>query len=97
MQRVKSKTPVWLSGIKQVDGLKLINPVKRTPGDNILIEARILGVADVVEAMVSPRSHREAPGLEKALEELTNNRGKRYDPAVVDACLKLFTEKGFAI
>jgi PAS domain S-box-containing protein len=64
-------------------------------GEEILLEARILAVADVVEAMASHRPYRSALGIEKALEEISQNRGILYDPEVVDACLKLFTEKGF--
>jgi len=64
-------------------------------GDDILIEARILAVADVVEAMSSHRPFRPALGIDKALEEIREKRGTLYDPEVVDACLKLFTEKGF--
>jgi putative nucleotidyltransferase with HDIG domain len=62
---------------------------------DILHEAKILGVADVVEAMCSHRPYRPAPGLDKALEEIKKNRGKLYEPAVVDVCLRLFKEKGF--
>lgn len=61
----------------------------------ILLEARILGVADVVEAMLSHRPYRPARGQKVALEEITKNKGIIYDPEVVDACLKLFTKKGF--
>jgi PAS domain S-box-containing protein len=64
-------------------------------GDDTLLEARILAVADVVEAMASSRPYRRALGLDKALEEIFQNRGILYDPEVVDACLKLFTEKRF--
>jgi len=64
-------------------------------GEEILLEARIIGVADVVEAMVSHRPYRPALGIEKAMEEISQNRGVLYDPQVVDACLKLFAEKGF--
>ena len=64
-------------------------------GGDIIPEARILAVADVVEAMASPRPYRPALGIDKALEEISNNRGKLYDPAVVDACLKLFQKEGF--
>jgi PAS domain S-box-containing protein/putative nucleotidyltransferase with HDIG domain len=64
-------------------------------GEEIILEARILGVADVVEAMASHRPYRPARGLDKALEEISQNNGVLYDPEVVDACLKLFTEKGF--
>jgi len=64
-------------------------------GEEIVMEARILGVADTVEAMASDRPYRPALGIDKALEEIQRHRGVLYDPAVVDACLKLFTEKGF--
>jgi len=63
--------------------------------DEIMLEARILAVADVVEAMASHRPYRPPRGLDKALEEISQNRGILYDPEVVDVCLKLFTEKGF--
>ena len=64
-------------------------------GEEVLLEARILAVADVVEAMASRRPYRPPRGLDKALEEISQNRGILYDPEVVDVCLKLFTEKGF--
>jgi putative nucleotidyltransferase with HDIG domain len=59
-------------------------------GDAILLEARILSVADVVEAMASHRPYRPALGVESALEEITRGRGTCYDSLVVDACLNLF-------
>jgi PAS domain S-box-containing protein len=64
-------------------------------GDEILKEAKILGVADVIEAMAFHRPYRPARGIGKALKEISKNRGILYDPQVVDACLKLFTEKKF--
>jgi putative two-component system response regulator len=64
-------------------------------GEEIILEARILGVADVVEAMASHRPYRSTLGMYEALGEISQNRGIFYDPDVVDACLKLFTEKGF--
>ncbi|RKX64382.1 MAG: hypothetical protein DRP42_06460, partial [Tenericutes bacterium] len=64
-------------------------------GDEILLEAKIIGVADVVEAMSSHRPYRPALGIEKALEEISQNKGILYDPEVVDVCLKLFKEKEF--
>ena len=64
-------------------------------GGNILLEARIIGVADVVEAMSSHRPYRPALGIDKALEEISKNKGILYDPEVVDVCLKLFKEKEF--
>jgi PAS domain S-box-containing protein len=64
-------------------------------GDNILIEARILAVADVVESMASHRPHRPSLGIRAALDEIAKNRGVLYDPEVVDVCLKIFNEKGY--
>ena len=63
--------------------------------DDILIEARILAVADVVEAMASHRPYRPALGLNAALDEIEKNRGTLYDKTVADTCLRLFREKGF--
>ena len=54
-------------------------------------------VADVVEAMASYRPYRPALGIEVALEEIEKNKGILYDDAVVDACLKLFREKGYKL
>jgi HD-GYP domain-containing protein (c-di-GMP phosphodiesterase class II) len=64
-------------------------------GEDILIEARIITVADVVEAMSSHRPYRPALGMEKALEEVLKKRGIFYDAAVVDALVKLLKEKDF--
>ncbi len=66
-------------------------------GDHILLEAKILAVADVVEAMSSYRPYRPALGIEKALDEISRNRGVLYDPNIVDACLKLFNENSFKL
>lgn len=68
---------------------------KGLSGESIMLEARILAVADVVEAMASHRPYRPALGIEKALEEISQNRGLLYDFRVVDACIKLFSEKKF--
>jgi putative nucleotidyltransferase with HDIG domain len=65
-------------------------------GDAILPEARILAVADVVEAVCSLRPYRPALGIEKGLEEIRKGRGVRYDTRVVDACIKLFREGRFS-
>lgn len=64
-------------------------------GDQIILEARILAVADVVEAMATHRPYRPAQGIAKALDEITRGAGTAFDPPVVDACLKLFREKGY--
>ncbi|MGB2783291.1 MAG: HD domain-containing phosphohydrolase, partial [Atribacterota bacterium] len=64
-------------------------------GDKIILEAKIIGIADVVEAMSSFRPYRPALGIDAALEEISKNRGILYAPEVVDACIRLFKEKGF--
>jgi HD-GYP domain-containing protein (c-di-GMP phosphodiesterase class II) len=64
-------------------------------GDDLLVQSRILVVADVVEAMASHRPYRPALGLECALDEIAKNRGRLYDGEVVDACMDLFNNKGF--
>ena len=66
-------------------------------GEEILLEARIMAVADVVEAMSSHRPYRPGLGIEVALAEIEHGRDSAYDPVVADACLKLFREKGYAI
>jgi len=64
-------------------------------GEEIMVEARILAVADVVEAMASFRPYRPALGIDKALEEISQNKGILFDTDVVDACMRLFEEKKF--
>ena len=64
-------------------------------GDDILLEAKIIAVADVIEAMSSHRPYRPALGINKALEEIYQNQGILYDPEVVNACIRLFKEKNF--
>ena len=64
-------------------------------GGDILMEARIIGVADVIESMVTNRPYRPALGEEAALKEIADKKGILYDPAVVDSCLKLFAEERF--
>ena len=66
-------------------------------GDGISLEARILAVADVVEAIASNRPYRPALGIDFALEEISRNKGILYDADAVDACLKLFREKGYTL
>jgi PAS domain S-box-containing protein/putative nucleotidyltransferase with HDIG domain len=66
-------------------------------GNAILLEARILAVADVVEAIASHRPYRPALGMEVAIEEIKKNRGILYDPEVTDACLRLLQEKRYRL
>ena len=64
-------------------------------GDDIIMEARILAVADVVEAIASHRPYRPALGIDQAMTEISQHQGVLYDPAVVQACLRLLSEKAF--
>jgi HD-GYP domain-containing protein (c-di-GMP phosphodiesterase class II) len=66
-------------------------------GEGIILEARILCVADVFESMVSHRPYRSALGTEKALKEILQNRDVLYDPEVTDACSKLSNNGGFKL
>lgn len=64
-------------------------------GDEITLEARILAVADVIEAMACHRPYRPALGIDKALEEISRHKDVLYDAKVVDACLRLFKDRKF--
>ncbi|MCX6560753.1 MAG: HD domain-containing protein [Candidatus Aminicenantes bacterium] len=66
-------------------------------GEAILLDARILAVADVIEAMASHRPYRPAVGIEAALEEIEKNKGLLYDSDAVSACLRLFREQDFRL
>jgi HD-GYP domain-containing protein (c-di-GMP phosphodiesterase class II) len=68
---------------------------RRLAGEQILLEARILAVADVVESMVSSRPYRPELGLEAALTEIRKHSGTLYDSTVVDVCSALFVQEGF--
>ncbi len=65
-------------------------------GDAIHLESKIIAVADVVEAMVSNRPYRPAPGLDAAMKEIEDGKGTLYDPSAVDACVKLFRQGDFS-
>ncbi len=78
---------------ERIDGSGYPNGLQ---GNELSIESRILGVADVVEAMASHRPYRPALGIDKALAEIRQGRGNVYDPIVADACLHLFTEEQFS-
>ncbi|MFA7346349.1 MAG: HD domain-containing phosphohydrolase [Desulfurivibrionaceae bacterium] len=69
----------------------------RLRNDDILLEAKIIAVADVVEAMSSHRPYRPAPGTDLALAEIEKNKGTFYDQGVAEACLSLFRDKGFSM
>lgn len=78
---------------ERLDGGGYPNGLK---GDRIIPEARLLAVADVVEAMASHRPYRAALGIEAALEEIGRCRGRAFDPEMVDACIRVFRERGFS-
>jgi HD-GYP domain-containing protein (c-di-GMP phosphodiesterase class II) len=78
---------------ERLDGSGYPNGLK---GDEILLESRIVAVADVVEAISSHRPYRPALGLERSLEEIQEQRGVFYDPDVVDACVHVM-QNGFAL
>lgn len=66
-------------------------------GDEIILEARIMAVADVVEAMASHRPYRPSLGIEAALEEIEKNKAVLYDEMAANACIRLFREKGYQL
>ena len=70
---------------------------KGLSGEDIMLEARIMSVADVIDAMDSHRPYRPSLGMEKALEEIESNRGSHFDSNVVDACVHLFKEEDFKL
>lgn len=82
---------ILLQHHERLDGLGYPLGLK---GSQILLEARIVAVADVVEAMSSHRPYRPALGIDVAFDEIQKNKGVLYDPEVVDACVKVF-RKGF--
>jgi putative nucleotidyltransferase with HDIG domain len=79
---------------ERIDGSGYPNGLK---GDAIMLEAKIIAVADTVEAMMSHRPYRPALGLDAALAEIERGKGLIYDPSVAEACLALFREDGFTM
>lgn len=84
--------PVVLQHHERFDGSGYPQGLK---GDEISIEARVLSVADVIEAITFHRPYRPGHGIEKAIQEISQFKGSLFDPDVVDACLKVFKEKRF--
>ena len=85
---------VALQHHERIDGSGYPHGIK---GEEIVLEARIMAVADVVEAMASHRPYRASLGIDLALAEVERGRASAYDVSVVDACLKLFREKGYML
>ena len=68
---------------------------RKVKSNDIIVEAKIIAVADVVEAMSSNRPYRPPLGIDKALKEINKGKDKLYDTKVVEACVKIITKKGF--
>jgi HD-GYP domain-containing protein (c-di-GMP phosphodiesterase class II) len=79
---------------ERMDGSGYPNGLK---GEELLLESRIVAVADVVQSMCAHRPYRVGLGSDAALAEITRNRGELYDPDVVDACLRLFKRSGMSV
>ena len=79
---------------ERMDGSGYPNHLK---GDEILLDARIMAIADVVESMASHRPYRAALGIDAALSEIKRGRGTIYDAVVADACVSLFTDQHFQL
>jgi putative nucleotidyltransferase with HDIG domain/PAS domain S-box-containing protein len=94
LKEIKFPWPVALAVLQHHERMDGSGYPQGLEGAAILPEARIIAVADVVEAMVHHRPYRPAHSLDEALEEITQHRNIKYDPAVVDACARVF-EKGF--
>jgi len=97
LKGIKFPWPVALVALQHHERMDGSGYPQNLKNDEILLEARIMAVADVVEAMSSHRPYRAGLGITAALEEIENGRGTRYDPNVVTACLRLFRVKGFVI
>ena len=95
LKKIEFPWPVDLIVLQHHEKMDCSGYPQGLAGEEILLEARILCVADVVESIESHRPYRPGLGIDKALEEISINRGILYDQDVVDACLRLFKEKGF--
>jgi PAS domain S-box-containing protein len=95
LKEIKFVWPVALATLQHHERLNGSGYPQGLKGDAILLEARILAVADVVETMLSTRPYRPAVSLEVALKEISANKGILFDANVVDACVRAFKERGF--
>ncbi|MDP1672064.1 MAG: PAS domain S-box protein [Burkholderiales bacterium] len=97
LKAVKFQWPVAEIALQHHERMDGSGYPKGLKGDEILQESRIIAVADVIEAMSSHRPYRPSLGIHAALTEIESGRGNHYDPAVTDACMRLFREKGYVI
>jgi putative nucleotidyltransferase with HDIG domain/PAS domain S-box-containing protein len=95
LKEIEFSAPVALIALQHHERLDGSGYPQGLHSEDIIPEARILAIADVVEAMASHRPYRPALGVETALKEVMLHRGVRYDDTAVDACLSVFTESGF--
>ncbi len=95
LNAIKSPWPIADAVLQHHERLDGSGYPRGLHSEKIIIEARILAVADTVEAMSSHRPYRAGLGLKAALDEITNQRGAQLDAEVVDACLRLFNQKGY--
>jgi putative nucleotidyltransferase with HDIG domain len=93
IQGMEKVAEIILQHHERIDGTGYPKGLK---GEEILKEARIIGVSDVVEAMVNHRPYRPALSLNDALEEIYKNRGIKYDKEVVEVCIELFLSRKFS-
>ncbi len=96
LKNVHFPWPIALNVLQHHERLDGSGYPNRLKGDSISEEARIIAVADTVEAMTGARSYRPAVGIDKALRHIQLERGRLFDPAVVDVCVRLFREKKFS-
>jgi putative two-component system response regulator len=96
LKNIKFPWPVAQIVLQHHERLNGSGYPKGLDDDNILQEAQILAVADVTEAMLSHRPYRSAHDLKETLDEISQNKGKLFDPSTVNACIRLFKEKGFS-
>ena len=97
LKNIKFPWPIAQAVLQHHERLDGSGYPTRLAGKNIILEARILAVADVVEAMASHRPYRPGLGIDRALDEISENRGVLYDSVVVDGCIRLFRKKDFKI
>jgi len=95
LKQIQFVWPIAMTTLRHHERLNGSGYPNGISGDQIILEDRILAVADVVEAISSHRPYRPALGIELALAEIAKNSGVLYDPKVVDACIKLFSKKQF--
>lgn len=95
IRQIEFPTPIAEIILQHHERLNGSGYPRRLKGKDTMFEAKILAVADVVEAMSSYRPYRPPLGFGAAIEEIKKYKGKLYDPQIVDTCVKVITRKGF--